>query len=150
MKIGTSGSYLEPTQWVSEGFKTIEHVAPQTERSLGSNWDTSLYGDDYEQIGNLTLLPTAINSSAGNKNWIDKWIYYRHVAEIDPDKLANLKQEAEDNRIKLKNATIDSLKSTSHKHHILPMVQLEQQGSGISFCRQENRAYMRHSLGANV
>jgi len=32
MKIGTSGSspsYLEPTQWVSEGFKTIEHVAPQ-------------------------------------------------------------------------------------------------------------------------
>jgi len=50
----------------------------------------------------INLLPTAINSSAGNKNWIDKWIYYRHVAEIDPDKLANLKQEAEDNRIKLK------------------------------------------------
>jgi hypothetical protein len=139
MKIGTSGSspsYLEPTQWVSEGFKTIEHVAPQkTERSLGSNWDTSLYGsnDDYEQIGNLTLLPTAINSSAGNKNWIDKWIYYRHVAEIDPDKLANLKQEAEDNRVKLKNATIDSLKSTSHKHHILPMVQLGATGQWNKF-----------------
>jgi len=31
MKIGTSVRliYLEPTQWVSEGFKTIEHVAPQ-------------------------------------------------------------------------------------------------------------------------
>lgn len=130
MKIGTFGSspsYLEPTQWVSECFKSIEHVAPQkTELSLGSNWDTSLYGsnDDYEQIGNLTLLPTAINSSAGNKQWIDKWIYYRHVAETDPGKLANLKQEAEDNGVKLKNTTIALLKNTLHKHHILPMAQL--------------------------
>lgn len=130
MKIGVSGSspsYLEPTQWVSEDFKTIEHIAPQkTELSSESNWDKSLYGnnDDYEQIGNLTLLPTTINSSAGNKEWVDKWIYYRHVAETDPDKLAVLKQEAEENGVKLKNTTIALFKSTSHKHHILPMVQL--------------------------
>lgn len=125
--LGSSPSYLEPTQWTSDHFKTIEHVAPQkTELSSGSYWDTSLYGsnNDYEKIGNLTLLPTAINSSAGNKKWIEKWIYYRHVAETDPEKLADLKQEAEDNKVKLKDTTIALLKSTSHKYHILPITQL--------------------------
>jgi hypothetical protein len=130
MKIGTSGSspsYLEPNQWISSDFKSIEHVAPQKpELSSGNDWDTALYGndDDYEQIGNLTLLPGEINSSAGNKRLIEKWIYYRHLAETDPNNLIALKQEAEKNGVTLKKNTIELLKNTSHKHHILPIVQL--------------------------
>ncbi len=130
MKTGTPGfypSYLEPAQWRSEDFKTIEHVAPQTTKLPSiSNWDTSLYGsnDDYEQIGNLTLLPRAINSSAGNKEWSAKWIYYQHIAENDLDQLKKLKQKAEDSGVKLQDTTIALLKNTSHKHHILPMAQL--------------------------
>ena len=130
MKIGTSGSspsYLEPTQWFSDEFKSIEHVAPQKPKlSSSGDWDTELYGKnyDYEQIGNLVLLPTEINSSASNKGWIEKWIYYRHLAETDPDNLAALRQEAEENGVNLKETTIDLLKNTSHKHHILPIVQL--------------------------
>jgi hypothetical protein len=133
MKIGTSGSspsYLEPTKWVSEDFKSIEHVAPQKPKlPSGADWDTALYeNDDYEQIGNLLLLPTEINSSASNKAWIEKWIYYRHLAETDPDKLASLKKEAKDNGVDLKDETINLLKKTQHKHHIIPIVQLEATG----------------------
>ncbi|MCP2729890.1 DUF262 domain-containing protein [Limnofasciculus baicalensis] len=129
MKIGTSGSspsYLEPTKWVSEDFKTIEHVAPQKqEKSPGADWDTALYeNDDYEKIGNLLLLPTKINSSASNKSWIDKWIYYSHLAETDPSNLAALKNEADINGVDLNDDTIALLQKTQHKHHIIPIVQL--------------------------
>ncbi|MEG3839641.1 DUF262 domain-containing HNH endonuclease family protein [Microcoleus sp. herbarium14] len=125
--LGSSPSYLEATKWVSEDFKSIEHVAPQKPKLLsGADWDAALYenDDDYEQIGNLLLLPTEINSSASNKAWIEKWIYYRHLAETDPDNLTSLKKEAEDNGVDLKDETIKLLKKTQHKHHILPIVQL--------------------------
>lgn len=129
MKIGTSGSYpyLEPAKWRSDDFKSIEHVAPQQPKQApdGANWDTELYkNNDYQQIGNLLLLPTEINISASNKGWIEKWIYYRHLSETDPAKLAALKKEAEDNGVDLKDDTINLLKNTSHKHHITPIVQL--------------------------
>lgn len=129
MKIGTSGSspsYLEPAQWLSDDFKTIEHIAPRKPQlATNSKWDFKLYeNEDYEKIGNLTLLPISINSSANNKNWIEKWIYYRHLAETDPEILSQIKQEAEVCGIELKDETIRLLTSTSHKHHILPIVQL--------------------------
>lgn len=127
MKIGTPGSYpyLDSSKWVADDFKSIEHVAPQNPPS-GGDWDEALYGsnDDYEQIGNLLLLPTEINSSAGNRRWLEKWIYYRHLAETDPDNLAALRQEAEDNGVNLNDYTINLLKSTSHKHHTKPIVKL--------------------------
>lgn len=129
MKIGTSGSspsYLEPSKWNSDDFKSIEHIAPQKpDLQSDSDWDTELYeNDDYEKIGNLTLLPTRINSSASNKRWIEKWIYYRHLAETDPDNLANLRQEAENNSVNLNDSTIDLLTKTSHAHHIKPIVEI--------------------------
>lgn len=129
MKIGTSGSspsYLEPSKWNSEDLKSIEHIAPRKpDLQSGSDWDTELYeNDDYEQIGNLTLLPIGINSSASNKRWIEKWIYYRHLAETDPDKLAKLRQEAENNSVNLNESTIDLLTKASHAHHIKPLVEI--------------------------
>lgn len=134
MKIGTSGSssYLEPAKWICQDFKSIEHVAPQKPKLPvgGADWDTALYeNDDYEQIGNLLLLPTEINSSASNKAWIEKWIYYRHLAETDPENLASLRKEAEDNGVDLKDKTIDLLKKTQHKHHIIPIVLLGATGN---------------------
>lgn len=126
MKIGTSGSFPSYLEWNSDDLKSIEHIAPQkTDLQSGSDWDTKLYeNDDYEQIGNLTLLPIRINSSASNKRWIEKWIYYRHLAEKDPDNLANLRQEAENNSVNLNDSTIDLLRKTSYAHHIKPLVEI--------------------------
>ena len=94
-----------------------------------SHWDEALYeNDDYEQIGNLTLLPTPINSSAGNKKWLEKWIYYKHLAEKDFDNLANLEKEAKDNGVNLNKDTIKLLKNASYQDHIQPIVQLGKKG----------------------
>lgn len=131
MKVGTAGSYsyLEPAKWVSKDFKSIEHIAPQTPPD-GSEWDKKLYEEfDFQRIGNLTLLPTEINSSAGNKRWRDKRIYYLHLAETDLDNLEALKKEAEENGVELKEQTIALLKNTDHKHHIKPIVFLDTDGS---------------------
>ncbi len=130
MKIGISSSspYLEPSKWDDEDFKNIEHIAPKSQ-TFNSLWDNALYkNEDYEQIGNLTLLPREINRSAGNKGWIEKWIYYRHLAETDPNKLKVLKKEAENNGVNLQAETIKLLQNTSHKHHIVPIVQLGASG----------------------
>ena len=126
MKIGVANSskyYLEPSQWNSSDLKSVEHIAPQ--KPDLQFWDKALYdNDDYHQIGNLTLLPILINISASNKGWIEKWIYYQHLAETDPDKLKDLKQKAEDNDVELKDSTIDLLKKASYANHIKPIVEL--------------------------
>lgn len=127
MKVGSAGSYsyLEAAKWISKDFKSVEHIAPQSPPD-GSEWDKKLYEEfDYHRIGNLTLLPTEINSSAGNKRWLDKRIYYMHLAETDLDNLEALKKEAEENGVELKEQTITLLKNTEHKHHIKPIVFLD-------------------------
>jgi hypothetical protein len=126
MKIGRPGShsYLEPNKWLADDFKSIEHIAPQKSET-SANWDAALYENgDYEHIGNLTLLPIEINSSAGNNSWIQKWIYYQYLAEKDNQKLDNLKQEAKQKGFNLKDSTLKLLKDTSQKSHIEPIVQL--------------------------
>ena len=131
MKIGTPGSspsYLEAAAWMSEAYKTIEHIAPQkpdSDQSLSEEWDTELYeNDDYDRIGNLLLLPTKINSSASNKSWGEKYIYYQHLGEQDPGKLKLLEQQAKEQGINLDNTTIESLRKTPRQHHIKPIVEL--------------------------
>jgi len=126
MKIGTKGSYpyLEPKKWASTDFKTIEHIAPRN-RPTDSTWDEALYNEDeYEEVGNLTLLPVEINSSAGNRNWNEKLIYFLHLAETDKDNLDGLKIKAKEKGIELSDDTIELLINSSHKHHIRPIVEL--------------------------
>ena len=129
-KPNTSLSYLEPDKWNSEDLKSIEHIAPRKpDLESDANWVKALYENyDYDQIGNLTLLPTPINSSAGNKNWLEKWIYYKHLAEKDSSELAHLQQEAQDNGVSLSKDTINLLQNASYQDHIQPIVQLGKDG----------------------
>lgn len=127
MKIGTRGStptYLTPQKWISDELKSVEHIAPQNPE-YRSSWDDNLYQNDvFQQIGNLTLLPTEINSSLSNKGWREKYIYYQHISETDPEKLNRLASEAQSEGINLNNETIELLKGTSTKHHIMPIIQI--------------------------
>lgn len=126
MKIGTSGisSYLEPGKWRSPALRTVEHVAPQRPPA-GSAWDPKLYAKaEYDRIGNLTLLPRDINSSASNRGWTEKYIYYRHLMEQNPEKLDALRAEAEASGVTLNAETIELLKGAHYNHHILPLVDL--------------------------
>lgn len=119
MKIAQAGvrPCLDAGTWSSADFKTIEHIAPV--KNPGS-WDARLYdaSERFHSIGNLTLLPGDINSSAGNQPWKIKSIYFRHLAESDPSKLAVLQEEARQSGVELQAHTIDLLKNSSYKHHI--------------------------------
>jgi Protein of unknown function DUF262/Protein of unknown function (DUF1524) len=126
MKLGNRGAtppYLTPQRWVSEELKSIEHIAPQ-KPELRQPWDLSLYqNDDYQRIGNLALLPIPINSSLSNKGWVEKFIYYQHLAEKDPEKLAQLKLEAQTHGVTLNSQALELLTSTPVKQHMESIIQ---------------------------
>jgi len=131
MKVGTSGStpkYLSVERWASDDLKSIEHIAPKIPR-LRSMWEPALYdNDDFQRIGNLTLLPTPVNSSLSNKGWIEKYFYYLHLSENDPAKLSTLQSEAQSNGVILDASTLALLRKTSMKQHILPIIQIGKNG----------------------
>jgi hypothetical protein len=131
IKMGRSGStpkYLNVEQWNSNDLKSIEHVAPKNP-DFRSSWDSELYDDDvFQRIGNLTLLPVDINSSLSNKGWIEKFIYYKHLAETDPENLTKLQNKAQAEGITLKESTVKLLKQTSTKQHITSLVQIGESG----------------------
>jgi hypothetical protein len=128
MKIAQTGTrdYLDSKHWVSPDFRTIEHIAPVKGQA---NWDSTLYDTDkFQSIGNLTLLPGDINSSAGNQAWIVKSIYYRHLAESDSAKLEALNQEAKQLGVELQSHTLDLLKNATFKHHMDSIVSVPSTG----------------------
>jgi hypothetical protein len=131
MKIGNLGStppYLSPRLWISDELKTVEHIAPQKTECI-EDWDSQLYqNENYQRIGNLTLLPVEINSSLSNKGWIAKFIYYKHLSETDPDKLESLQLEAQAQGVILSHKTIELLRNSSTKQHITPIIQLGASG----------------------
>jgi hypothetical protein len=128
---GTTGStppYLTPERWISEELKSLEHVAPQKPEHR-INWDSLLYDqEDYQRIGNLTLLPAPINSSLSNRGWVEKFMYYQHLAETNQARLAQLASEAQTYGVNLHPQTVALLTNTPSKHHIVPIVQLGSNG----------------------
>jgi len=81
----------------------------------------------YDSIGNLTLLPESVNKSASNRSWEEKLLYYKHLAEQDPDTLQELSIKAQKSGITLNKNTISMLQSSNYNSHILPILQVENQ-----------------------
>lgn len=121
VKMGRNGcsKYLCLEKWLSNDLKTIEHIAPQTNKD--NMWDEALYDiniETYQAIGNLTLLPQDLNSSAGNKGWKEKLLYYQSVAEKDPAKIDDIKRRAAALEIDLNPDTIQLLKGSHFNEHL--------------------------------
>ena len=131
MKIGVNQSspYLSLEKWNSADLKHIEHIAP---RKNEGGWDEALYALDselFQSIGNLTLLPSEINISASNKGWHTKHLYYSHLSEKDPAKVAELANNATNAGIRLSGETVQLLQSANNSNHIAPIVGLGEQGA---------------------
>ena len=121
VKVGREGcsKYISVDKWLSSDLKTIEHIAPQTNKN--NMWDESLYDTHiapFQSLGNLTLLPQDLNSSAGNKGWKEKLLYYQSVAEKDPTKINNIESQASTLGITLNPATIKLLKESNFNEHL--------------------------------
>ena len=66
----------------------------------------------------MTLLPQDLNSSAGNKGWKEKLLYYQSVAETDPDKIAGIEHRAQELGITFNSDTINLLKGCNFNQHL--------------------------------
>lgn len=73
--------YLTFEKWNSELYKTVEHVAPNSDKSKG--WDTKIYNNPRirNTLGNLVLLPAKENASIGNAPWVKKKIFYKALTD---------------------------------------------------------------------
>ena len=122
-RVGTS-NFLCLNKWVSEDLLSIEHVAPQKN---DNNWDENIYENKlYQSIGNLTLLRQSLNSSAGNKPWREKILYYKTVGEKDPSKIEDLKNTAKSMGIIMNEETISKLQKSEYSSHIEAIANLNQ------------------------
>jgi Protein of unknown function DUF262/Protein of unknown function (DUF1524) len=126
MKIGARGTsnYLSLSRWLSKDLSTLEHIAPQNGEGV---WDEALYDIEKEtvhSIGNLTLLPTKINSSISNRGWEEKYLYFKHLSEKDPEILNQLSEIASRLGINLKKETITLLQESNFHDHISHIVTL--------------------------
>jgi hypothetical protein len=129
IKVGTphSNPYLKLEKWNAKDLKEIEHIAP---KDNAQGWDSTLYDLNsklYDSIGNLTLLPESVNKSASNRSWEEKFLYYKHLAEKDPDALRELSIKAQNKGIHLNKNTITLLQNSNYNSHILPILSLENQ-----------------------
>lgn len=56
--------------WIGDRYATVEHIAPQ---SKPKGWAADLYDDEqFERLGNLTLLPLNANQSLSDRPWEHK------------------------------------------------------------------------------
>lgn len=120
-----SSPYMSMEKWRSVDLKTIEHIAPQSNKN--GLWDENLYNQQtspYNQLGNLTLLPQDLNSSAGNKGWKEKLLYYQCVAERDADKLNEIAKIADGYGVTFNDSTLTLLKDCTYNAHLLPISQM--------------------------
>lgn len=76
LKTGKGIDILDIPHWKHFDYKTIEHITPKFDRSLIGHTHT---------IGNLTLLPRALNSSLGNKPFSEKLKQYRKFCSNEND-----------------------------------------------------------------
>ena len=73
--------YLNFTTWRSTDYATVEHVAPDTEKT--GDWDAGIYKNAIirQSLGNLCLLPAKENGAIGNGKWTRKRLFYRALTE---------------------------------------------------------------------
>jgi hypothetical protein len=66
--------------WTEEQFLSLEHVAPQSQTAawLTTTGQQALYEpkETIHRIGNLVLVPSAANSSLGNRPWLEKRVLF--------------------------------------------------------------------------
>ncbi|TQJ58038.1 uncharacterized protein DUF1524 [Arthrobacter sp. SLBN-83] len=75
--------------WMSNHFKTIEHVYPQ--KADGTTWASGLSENRLvDCIGNLTLLPGELNSSLSNKPWSAKRVMYKALSAETKEEAASI------------------------------------------------------------
>ena len=85
-----TNTFLNYQTWIGDIYRTVEHIAPQSES--GNGWNVEIYKNTIlrHSLGNLVLLPKKQNSAIGNDGWEKKKIFYLALSEEKQDEQDNL------------------------------------------------------------
>ena len=121
---GTS-DMLTWNKW-SDDF-TIEHVAPQEPDPDQDDWPKSLYENPVilNYLGNLTLLPTAVNSSFNNKPWQKKKKMYYVLSGLTLEEREARLADARSDGVELPESTEDILRAGKYFPHLSTICNVE-------------------------
>lgn len=113
------------TKWDSD--LTIEHVAPQEPDSEQNDWSDQLYEkpDLLDYLGNLTLLPSAQNSSFKNRSWQAKKEMYNALSLLKQDALDAHLKRLQSQEILLSDSTKNLLRSEEDLQHLSTICNVE-------------------------
>lgn len=121
-----------------EGFNddrhlSLEHIAPQT-RAEG--WDAAIWDDKdtLNSIGNLVLMPRVENTSASNKPWAEKRVFYRALSSRSEHDAERILDES---GIDFAVSTHDIAKEAKHMPH-LSAVAMRQGEWDVEFIRKRS------------
>jgi uncharacterized protein with ParB-like and HNH nuclease domain len=105
-----SNNYLTFDKWNDPKYKTLEHIAPDSNPQEG--WDAAIYTSTYTRhtLGNLSLLPQQENSAIGNKSWKKKKHFYLAMTERSTAEQEKLITEASKEGFQFTKKTTDLLK----------------------------------------
>jgi uncharacterized protein with ParB-like and HNH nuclease domain len=116
----SSTEFLSFSMWDKDIYETLEHVAPQNERSLG--WK-GVYEDPKlkDTIGNFVLLPKGQNSSLSDSSWPTKKLFFNILLEDSITERKKLINNAESKGINLPKSIKSSVISPTGliKSHML-------------------------------
>lgn len=107
--------------WLSNEFKTVEHIAPKNPPS-GHDWDPNIYVDNrVNQIGNLLLFPEDINNRVGNRSWADKYFHYQCVGRQSQENVARIRDEARDSGVSINSRVAKMLSQSKFNCTVEPI-----------------------------
>ncbi len=82
-------NYLDDLFWSNKLYETIEHIAPEKPQENDEDGHEIRANYLTHTIGNLSLLPRAVNSSASNAPWSEKKELYKALSKSDKDEVIN-------------------------------------------------------------
>ena len=106
---------------------TIEHVAPQEPDPEQDDWPKPLYENPVilNYLGNLTLLPTAMNSSFNNKPWEKKKKMYYVLSGLTLGERETQLADARSDGVELPESTEDILRAGKYFPHLSTICNVE-------------------------
>lgn len=119
LTVGKENSHptLSLEAWTGERYASVEHIAPQ---SKAKGWSADLYEDEqFERLGNLTLLPLNANQSLSDRLWDHKRQLFGALAANNPAEAAAVIEA-----MKQVGADVSKVAGTIHCGHYLPHVRV--------------------------
>ncbi len=139
-RASSTDNHLNYEVWKADEYSTVEHVAPDMNPRL--DWEQAIYEEPYTKhsIGNLTLLPQAENSAAGNKSWAEKKVFYKALTAKQSDEQQAYFQQAHDAGFAFKNKTKQLLGEGKRLDLLIPVHNTDTWTSAVITKRSENIA----------